>query len=144
VLITAYNKTRIDGGGINHFLNITNNELMALLQIEKIANINFKRLSEVIHHPYISKQIEWFLNTSKESKIDLTCKFYLNILIETYEQRNLVEHAGIHNGKAVEKILLILPQLVSKFRSLIIDELKKNRHNSFKELIEKLQSDKSK
>ena len=89
-----------------------------------------------------SPKLEWFLNTSDEEKINLSYNFYFNVLTETYEQRNFIEHAGIHNGKAVEKVLLILPQVVSKLCSLIIEELIDGKYNNFKELIEKLKSDK--
>jgi hypothetical protein len=144
VLNTAYFrpiKSVHDKSGINHFLNITDEELRTLLHPKLISNINFKRLKEVINQPYIAKQMEWFLSTSKEEKIKVAHNFYINVLTETYEQRNFIEHSGIHNEKSIDKILLTLPKLVKDFRRLIITELKKDKHKSFGEIITSLSVD---
>ncbi len=80
VLNTAYFrpiKSIHDKSGRNAFLNITDDELRNLLQPKLIDNINFKRLKEVISHPYITKEMEWFVATSNEEKTKLAYNFFL-------------------------------------------------------------------
>lgn len=129
-----------DTSGMNQFLNISDSELKDLLQPIEIKNINFRRLEEIIKHPYITKQLKWYINKSDEEKIKIAFDFYLNILTETYEQRNFIEHAGIYNRKAIEKILMTLPDIVAQFRNLLIIKLKKSRYSTFEEVINDLLS----
>lgn len=129
-----------DRSGINHFFNVTDNELRNLTKPQPIDDINFKRLKEIINHPYITKKFSWLLKSSKDDKIKLAYDFYMNTLTEAYEQRNFVEHSGIHCNKSVEKVLLTLPEITKQFRSLMINELKTGMYNSFNEVINKLQT----
>lgn len=141
VLNTAYFsqiKSIHDKSGSNGILNITDDELRNLLQPKTIENINFIRLKEVISHPYITKEMEWFVTTTNDQKTELAYNFYFNLLTETYEQRNFSEHSGIYNMKSIEKILLSLPNLAKDFRQLIIIKLKKDQFKNFSEIIDLL------
>jgi hypothetical protein len=95
----------------------------------------------IIKHPYVSKQMKWQLESSEETKFKKAYEFYYSVLFEAYEQRNLIEHSGVFQEKAVQKILLSLPLIVQKFRSILSRAAKGNKYKSIHEMLEKLESE---
>jgi hypothetical protein len=142
ILDTAYWRSIrpiTDKSKINKFLNIHDSEFNTLLHPGQTKNINFRRLIEVLNHPYITQRYSWLTNSSEETKEKELEHFYNNILKEAYEQRNFIEHCGIHLNHSVEKVLLTLPDIARALRWLIIMELKNNNnYKSFTEIIHKL------
>jgi hypothetical protein len=142
ILDTAYWRSiRVitDKSKINKFLNIRDSEFNKLRHPRLIKNINFKRLLEILNHPYIIQKYSWLTSSSEEIKEKELEDFYKNILKEAYEQRNFIEHCGTHLNHSVEKVLLTLPDIARSLRKLIIMELKNNKdYKSFSEIINKL------
>jgi hypothetical protein len=142
ILDTAYWRSiRLitDKSKINKFLNIHDSEFNKLRHPRLIKNINFKRLLEILNHPYIIQKYSWLTSSSEEKKEKELEDFYKNILKEAYEQRNFIEHCGTHLNHSVEKVLLTLPDIARSLRKLIIMELKNNNnYKSFSEIIHKL------
>ncbi len=114
---------------------VTRDELWQLLHPGLIVNSNFKRIDEIIRHPYVSRQLKWQLSTTDSNKIEQANLYYSRILTEAYEQRNLIEHNGTYNQKAIQKIMLTLPEMVAKFRTTIIKRAKESQIKSFHELL---------
>jgi hypothetical protein len=124
--------------GINNILNISNEELNSLMNPQYLGDINFKRLNEVINHPYVNERLSWFMSNDDQQKENYLKDFYNQILFETYEQRNFIEHSGIFMEKSIDRVLLSLPRIVKDFRSLIIFELEKGGYHNYNEILNKL------
>ena len=124
-----------DNNDVNSYLNISNKELRNLCTPRITDKIEFKRLSEIINQPYINRKYKWFLESTKMEKSQVLFDSYINCLSETYEQRNFVQHSGIYHGKSLQKILQTLPEIASRFREIIISELKKEGYDSIDDLI---------
>jgi hypothetical protein len=140
ILWPAYRDDPHNITGINSILNISSTELVDLMKPSSFKQANFRRYIEVINHPYVTRRLKWYLESDTNEKFKVVNDFYAKVLLEVYEQRNFIEHSGIHNKYSVEKVLFTLPEIASKFRILIISELKDNEYKSFKELIEHLNS----
>lgn len=138
ILAAAYYKDPGLTTGKNEILGISSKELSDLLSPNKILDAKFDRFLEIIIHPHVSRRLKEYLKFSEEAKVKITYDYYLKTLTEVYEQRNFVEHSGIHQKESIEKVLLIFPDIVNDFRNLVIDELKKGVHLNFKELIQYL------
>lgn len=122
----------------HEYFHISEQELSDHLKSKPIDQVNFNRLNEIIRHPYVSRQISWFLETSDHDKISNGTSFYSNVLFETYEQRNLLEHSGLFYDKSVQKLVQPLEKLTHKFRSIITREIKTGAYKNFKDLIDHL------
>ncbi|MBL7844219.1 MAG: hypothetical protein JNK44_10180 [Cyclobacteriaceae bacterium] len=117
---------------------VTREELWKLLHPGLVVNSNFKRMAEIIHHPYVSRQLKWQIETTVKRKIAHANNFYSKMLTEAYEQRNLIEHCGSYNEFAVQKVMLSLPDAVAKFRRIVADKAKGGRLKTFHELVENI------
>lgn len=93
------------------------------------------KLNSIVNHPFVNKKINWLLKASKEEQEKLAFDFYKTLLLETFEQRNFIEHNGIFLAKSVDKILLSLPLIIRDFRALVIKELSQKNHNSFAKVL---------
>lgn len=137
ILHSAHLRANNSDEGTNKYLSISNKELLNLLE-----SINFNRLSEVINHPYITNQLNWYINSSNEEKSELFYHWYFNVLIQTYEQRNYIQHSCIYNEMAADNVLLTLPFIVMNFRNLLINSLLHKEYQSFEDVIKDLESKK--
>lgn len=139
ILWSSYIKYPVKGGdGLNSYLEIPEIELQELMNPGLLDQINFKKLNEILNHPFVNHKLKWFLTTSNEVKTNLAFEFYQNILSETLEQRNFIEHSGIFYDRSLDKILLSLPQIVRDFRSLVVNELTKKQYKNFSEVLSPL------
>lgn len=120
------------------YFNVSREEFAEHLRSKPIGDINFKRLQEIIVHPYVTRQLKWHLESTDEEKIETGTTFYSDLLFETYEQRNLIEHSGVFQEKAVQKLIPSLELLVFKFRNIISREIKAGSFSNFKHLIHHL------
>jgi len=126
------------GDELNSYLEIPENELRELMNSGPLDQIDFKRLNEILNHPFVNPKLEWILTTSNDQKANLAFEFYHNILSETFEQRNFIEHSGIYYDISLDKILLSLPRIARDFRSLIVDELTKKQYKNFSDIVSTL------
>lgn len=141
ILWSSYIKYPPKGGdGLNSFLEIPENELKDLMNPGPLDQINFERLNEILNHPFVNHKLKWYMTTSNDIKTNLAFEFYQNILSETFEQRNYIEHSGIFYDKSLDKILLSLPKIVRDFRSLIVNELSIKQYKNFSEVITTISS----
>ncbi|HMV07483.1 MAG TPA: hypothetical protein PKL56_11830 [Cyclobacteriaceae bacterium] len=120
---------------------VTREELWKMLHPGLVTDFDFKRAHKLIKHPYVTKQLKWQIESSTEVKFQSAYEFYSSILFEAYEQRNLIEHNGVFQRKAVQKVLLTLPRMVLKFRNILSRAAKGNRYKSITEMLEKLESE---
>lgn len=131
----------LDGDGVHFdhkYFSISKEELNEHRANKSIHEIKFYRLREIINHPYITNQLDWFITSSDVDKIREAKAFWADILFETYEQRNLLEHSGIFNRQAVKKLAPILARLAFKFRYIISKDIKSGKYQDFQRLITEL------
>lgn len=131
-----YSPNKVDG--LNSFLEIPETELRELMNPGPLDKIDFKRLNEILNHPFVNPRLEWEMKASDNQKEKIAFEFYHNILSETSEQRNFIEHSGIYYDRSLDKIFLSLPKIVRDFRSLIVNELNKKRYTNFSEVVSNL------
>jgi hypothetical protein len=139
ILLSSYHKfpTR-NNDDLNPILEIPGSELHALMYPNPYNNTILERLNKIINHPFVNQKLKWILTTSLDQQAKLANDFFQDVLFETYEQRNFIEHSGIFYEKSVEKILFSLPKIARDFRSLIVKELALKEYNSFSEIITSL------
>lgn len=127
------------GAGIeSERFGVSREELWNLLHPDYYVNADFKRCAEIIKHPFVTKQIRLQLDNSAEVKAEIASKFYSNLLFETYEQRNLLEHSATFHDRSVQKIILSLPDAVKQFRNIMIESVRATKHRNFNEVIDRL------
>jgi len=119
-------------------IEIPKEELRILLREDKIRKIDLKKLSEIVHHPYLTPKMKQYINRSARERADIVKNYYRKILLEAYEQRNFIEHDGRFNEKSIDKVLQSLPSITSRFRQIVIKSAKKAKFNSMEEIIEDL------
>jgi hypothetical protein len=117
------------------YFGISEEEYQSLYNLEKISDINFVRLVEVINHPFVTAKIKSYISTPNNILIAELQDFYWKLLLEAYEQRNFIEHSGMFNEKAVEKVLLSLPTAASYIRNLMTRSILTNNFLSFAEMV---------
>jgi hypothetical protein len=110
-----------------------NKKVFDWFQADTLVEKNLKDISEEINHPYLTPLINKYLKKSNEEKIDFSKKYITKILKESYEQRNIIEHDGKFNEKAVNKLLLSLEKYINVFRWQLIKCIKEKKFNSFEE-----------
>jgi hypothetical protein len=139
ILLSSYHKfpTR-NNDDLNPILEIPGSELHALMYPNPYNNTIQERLNKIINHPFVNQKLKWILTTSLDQQAKLANDFFQDVLFETYEQRNFIEHSGIFYEKSVEKVLFSLPKIARDFRSLIVKELALKEYNSFSEIITSL------
>jgi hypothetical protein len=139
ILLSSYHKfpTR-NNDDLNPILEIPGSELHALMYPNPYNNTILERVNKIINHPFVNQKLKWILTTSLDQQAKLANDFFQDVLFETYEQRNFIEHSGIFYEKSVEKVLFSLPKIARDFRSLIVKELALKEYNSFSEIITSL------
>ncbi|WP_126244394.1 hypothetical protein [Chitinophaga rhizosphaerae] len=68
-------------------------------------------------------------------------RFYIEIMNETYEQRNLIQHQGISCEAAVTKLNSILPFIFARIRHVLFEYAKRYPTKNRTELIEQIKVD---
>jgi len=69
---------------------------------------------------------------------------YSRILKECQAQRNSIIHSSLGNEKSLMLIDLTIPKLVTRFRWILFDGMRKYKNSNFEELIGKLKLDANK
>jgi hypothetical protein len=122
----------------NEEQKLTKAELNKYLNIRKLDDFPFEELKSKLNHPYLFEHLSWFNESTYEKKITRASEHFGKMLFEAYEQRNLLVHGGTHNEKAVAKVLIILPDIVSCFRRRVLDVLKKRDFITLSQALESL------
>jgi hypothetical protein len=118
---------------------VTREELWNILHPDLLIDFDFKKVHQIIKHPYVTKQMKWQIESDQNVKFEKAYEFYTSVLFETYEQRNLIEHAGVYQEKAIQKILLSLPLIVQEFRDVLSRAAKWNKYRDITDMLEKLE-----
>lgn len=117
------------------YFGISEKEYELLTTPPSANEIDFDRIVEVINHPYVTTKLREYITTTPEVLSENMRMYYQKLLLETYEQRNLIEHAGTFQEKAVEKVLIRLSFIVSYIRNLITQCVLTNKFVSFKDIL---------
>lgn len=135
LVLSIFHAADFRNGLRQDYFGITEEEYQLLYEPTTIREINFQRLVEVINHPFVTAKIKSYISTSTENFIADIQEFYFKLLLEAYEQRNLIEHGGMFNEKAVEKVLLTIPLAASYIRNLMTRSVLTNDFTSFADIL---------
>lgn len=102
---------------------------------------DFTELSSVIKHDFMSHLLSEYLHKYSASDLERYKEHYRRILIDTKSERNFYLHRGIKNEKAAILIKETLPRMITRFRWLIFEGIKKYNGKPFLEIINLMNSD---
>jgi len=111
--------------------NLTKEYFQELL---KPGPYNLKEINEAVPNPVLNLIYDKHLQ-DEVSKSELK-KYFENILREAYEHRNLFAHEYTYNEKTVQKLSLILPDMIGSFRRAIIKGIEVDGYTTINDIIE--------
>jgi hypothetical protein len=102
---------------------------------------NLKDLSKIINSQFFNDAIH--IGYKRQTKIAnvKTFEFYKSVITELYEQRNMHEHVGIIHERAALKIDYTIPKMITRFRWVIFDTMRKYPNYYFNEIIAQIKVD---
>lgn len=122
----------------NGDIKLTYREIVDFLGLEQLNPQWVVQANKYIEHPFLTRRFGGFSSkTVEQIQLDLL-KFYNEILIEAYEQRNFIQHTGIYQQMAVSKLLFPISDIVDKIRYLILSNILKKKYDSYQQIIEHL------
>ena len=121
-------------------LNISRLEVRTLTDNWSKTKKGFEKFKELSTYPFYTEKYQEYEKLESNLDYKKIREFYLISLWEVYEQRNMIFHQNISCPITLEKLIDLLPQILRRFRSLLIDELiinDKSIEDTLKTLIEK-------
>lgn len=100
--------------------------------------INPNKYKAKIKRPFVSELIKLYEKNASRRNLSQVKEYYMSLLTEGYELRNMMIHRGETHPKVELKMKLLFPLLVARFRKNLIDELKKYDGTDFSEVLVKL------
>jgi len=100
--------------------------------------INPNNYKKKIKRPFVSELIKLYQKNASKRNLSQVKEYYMSLLTEGHELRNMMIHRGEAHPKVEMKMKLLFPLLVTRFRKNIIDELKKYDGTDFSEVLVKL------
>jgi hypothetical protein len=119
-------------------------EITKFLSDKHVTNVWLQLAITISNHPFLNTHLKPLLNQKVKTTYPKLRQFYGDVLLETYEQRNFVQHAGIYHTMALDKVLRSLPNMVRDFRALVLDKIKKKPNFSMEEVLADLKKPSSK
>lgn len=135
ILSTLLNSINFINGGIELLgieigdLPKVRNELVKGRIPKEVRRVDYAFLQELVKQYDLSLDKAYFENAQR---------FYLQILKETYGNRNFDVHAGIQSEKSNMKIKRCVPRMISRLRWVIFDEIKAYPNADFDTVIQNL------
>jgi len=94
-----------------------------------------------IKRPFIKHLQKLYLKHRSRRNLSNVKNYYLGVLIEAYELRNMKIHSGRCHKKLEMKLVHLFPRLVNRFRNVLLHECKNIKSKNFDELIFQLNDD---
>ena len=107
-----------------------------IIQLRKeLSKSQSKNFFKKIDYPFLKEleKIETKRHTKNRNR-DIK-NYYIRILLEVYEYRNAITHANVINQKADIKLQFCMPDLISRFRWILFQYVRKYPKAEFKSLI---------
>lgn len=130
----------------NYAINNSNSDTgLDYLEMANFFNSNTEELDAVINfiktrtqYPFIQHLINRYEGLENECSMPKRLTFYQGILMEMYEQRNMIVHHGIYCPHTVERLQVFLPSLASRWRATLFDEIETGKHTLMETAIAEL------
>lgn len=117
-------------------IGLTSNEQEYIIRNPRIINPN--NYTKKIKRPFVSELIKLYKKNASKRNLSQVKEYYMSLLTEGYELRNMMIHRGEAHPKVELKMKLLFPLLVARFRKNLIDELKKYDGTDFSEVLVEL------
>lgn len=128
------NRQQIQDKGIT----LSYREIMDFMGLEKLNAKWVIQANQYLRHPLLCERYEQFSAKTVGEIYGELYKYYQGILLEAYEQRNAIQHSGMFQQMALDKVLLNLPQVVASLREIICSKILKGKLTSYAEILESL------
>jgi len=104
-------------------------------------SFNLKKSNPKVNSEFFSDTLRSMRSNYTKPRYKQIHDYYLSILTEAYEQRNLVTHSGVQQPKATVKLLYTFNSIVTRFRWAIFDYMEKHPTLSLHVIFEKMEKD---
>lgn len=105
------------------------------------TNSDFKELRKKIKSDFFHLGLQdlYLRKTSKWVKSQR--ETYYSLLEEIYEQRNMADHGGKMNERAITKLTYVAPLLTARMRWVLFDYIKRFPNHTYKQIIQTIRND---
>lgn len=127
-------------------MSISSSEIGIPAEVQNYIRKNFLSIDPIpymkqIKRPFVKQLYRAYLKHRSKKNLSNVKKYYISILTESYELRNMKIHSGRYNRKVEIKLVHIFPRIVNMFRNILIHECPNYEGNSFEGMISKLNND---
>jgi len=102
---------------------------------------NFLELKKLVDYPFINEQFNKYESLDKTIDFNQARKYYITILCETYEQRNLLVHQNKYCPSTINKLNIVLPSIVARLRNTTVEKLIENPLLKINEAVDELRKE---